>query len=111
MQPIEGKLNVSHPGVLFKERFINRYSISIDTAARKLHLTPSFLTAFTEAKVCMNSELALKLEVATTVSARFWLERQYLHDLQQVDRLRDTNIDLKVEPLVSDNAAPTGHGS
>lgn len=96
------KLSISHPGTFFRERFIQRFSISIDTAARKLDVTPSLLTAFTEARVSITPELSLRLEKATTVSAEFWLERQYSHDRQQVDRLRDIN--LKVEPLVTDNA-------
>lgn len=98
MKTYKSKLPIKHPGKLFRERFLCRYDISVKNAAQKLRLHPSTLLRFLNGQIGVSCLLALKLEVATGVSALFWIAWQNDYDLQQVGILRKERIDA--EPLV-----------
>lgn len=91
-------LEITHPGEVFRQRFLVRYSISIQAAAEKLHMKREQLSRFINGHTAVSHGLALKLEVATGVSARYWLERQLDHDLQQLKSTPLESVDA--EPLI-----------
>lgn len=93
------KLPIKHPGELFRSRFLERYNISVQDAATKLHIHRGSLTRFLNGQSTVSIELALKLEVATRVSAKFWLSWQNDYDLQRIEDLRQLKIDA--EPLLN----------
>src|SRR5690554_5482171 len=95
---IQTKLNITHPGALFRSRFLDRHKISVQTAADKLHVSRSQLSRFINRHTSVSKTLALKLEVATGVPAEFWISRQLEHDIQQIERA--SNIKVDAEPLL-----------
>jgi len=98
MTPENSNLTVKHPGEVFRERFLQRYNITVQEAADKLHMKRPQLSRFINGGTSVSKLLALKLQVATGVSARYWLSRQMDYDLQQLERLGTQNI--QAEPLL-----------
>ncbi|EGN74455.1 addiction module antidote protein, HigA family [Idiomarina sp. A28L] len=98
MKTYKSKLPIKHPGKVFRERFLSRYDITVKNAAQKLRLHPSSLSRFLNGQMPVSCLLALKLEVATGVSAQFWVAWQNDYDLQQLEILRKELIDA--EPLL-----------
>ncbi|MCH8501597.1 MAG: HigA family addiction module antidote protein [Aliidiomarina sp.] len=92
------KLTIDHPGVLFRARFLERYNIKVQTAADKLHMKRPQLSRFINGHTSVSNTLALKLEVATGVSAQYWLSRQAEYDIQQLER--SGKIKVEAEPLL-----------
>ena len=74
---------IKHPGQVFYDRFLVRYAISVAEAARKLYMKREQLSRFVNGRTGVSVELARKLEVATGVSAEYWLTRQAQFDIQQ----------------------------
>lgn len=91
-------LPISHPGQVFKTRFLDRHGISITAAAKKLHMNRTQLSRFINGHDDVTELLARKLAVATGVSERYWLERQLNYDVQQIDKKRSEKIEA--EPLL-----------
>lgn len=98
MKTYKSKLPIKHSGILFRERFLSRYDITVKNAAQKLYLHPSTLSRFLNGQMPVSCSLALKLEVATGVSAQFWIAWQNDDYLQQIEMLRKESIDA--EPLI-----------
>ncbi|RUO35491.1 addiction module antidote protein, HigA family [Aliidiomarina shirensis] len=98
MNTYKSKLPIKHSGRLFSERFLSRYDITVKNAAQKLYLHPSTLSRFLNGQIAVSCSLALKLEIATGVSAQFWIAWQNDYDLQQIEMLRKERIDA--EPLL-----------
>jgi antitoxin HigA-1 len=72
---------VLHPGVLFKEKLLDANGIAIAEAARKMKVTRPHLNNFTLGKVSVTVTSAINLQVATGVSAQYWLDQQIKYDL------------------------------
>ncbi len=88
---IRTALPISHPGDVFRSRFLTRHSITVTDAAQKLHMQRSQLSRFVNGRTPVSLQLALKLEVATGVSAKYWLMRQIDFDLQQL-KIKGTQL-------------------
>lgn len=87
-------LPVKHPGFVFKERCLDIHNISITVAAQKLHMSRKQISLFVNGKSSISIELAKKLQIATGISAEFWINRQKKYDLHQAHQL-----EVKAEPL------------
>lgn len=75
------KLPVKHAGLIFNERILIKHGISQTDAADFLHVSRKHLSLFANGKASVSVSLAKKLEVATGVSAGFWLNIQKAYDL------------------------------
>src|SRR5690554_965586 len=80
------KRRIRHPGEIFKQQFIVRYNLKIQDAANKLHINRVQLSRFLNGHDAVTVTLARKLEVATNVSAEYWLNRQARFNLQEAQR-------------------------
>ncbi|WP_404408415.1 HigA family addiction module antidote protein [Pseudidiomarina marina] len=87
---------IKHPGQVLNDRFLKRFGISITEAAAKLYMKREQLSRFINGHTGVSVELALKLEVATGVSAEYWLTRQAQYDIQQSSQ---SITKVKAEPF------------
>lgn len=69
-----------HPGESLREA-IEALGISQAEFARRIEVTPPFVSALLAGRKNIGTRLALKLEAAGVGSARFWLTLQMNHDL------------------------------
>lgn len=72
--------NPPHPGGVIEES-LEFYRLSINAAARLLHVAPSTLQRVMRGKNAISPELAVKLEAAGIGAARVWIAMQNDHDL------------------------------
>src|SRR5690554_3169803 len=96
---IRTALPISHPGNVFRTRFLKRHSITITDAAKKMHMQRAQLSRFVNGGTPVSLQLALKIEVATGVSAKYWLLRQVDFDLQQLKI--NGKLQINAEPLLN----------
>ena len=75
------KLPTKHAGVIFNERILLKRNISVAEAATSLNMSCDEVILFVEGKRPVDIPLAKKLETATFISARFWLNIQREYDL------------------------------
>jgi addiction module HigA family antidote len=94
------KLPATHPGLIFKKRILEAHNISISDAAKKMHINRPHLNNFSTGKVGVTVPLALKLEIATGISAGFWLSLQKTYDL-----FINRNLVKECKPLFNLKAA------
>lgn len=92
------KSEISHPGVVLKKRFIDRYGITITEAAEKMHMERAQLSRFINGHTSISRNLAIKLHNTTGVSANYWINRQFDYDLQKMSDVELRKLDT--EPLV-----------
>lgn len=69
-------LPAKHPGVIFKQRFLEKTQITNAEAAKKMNLTGENLILFAVGQIDVDNELALKLESITGLSSVFWIQLQ-----------------------------------
>ncbi|EGN76130.1 addiction module antidote protein, HigA family [Idiomarina sp. A28L] len=87
------KLGMTHPGELFRRRYLERHNISVQDAATKLNIRRESLTRFLNGNAPVSKELASKLETLTHVSANFWISWQNDYDRQQIKQTRQQDVE------------------
>ena len=93
-------LEIDHPGQVFKKRILERHGITVTTAAAKLFMKREQLSRFINGRTSVSKELAQKLEIATHISAEYWLSRQLDYDLQRMALEKQSNPEaIKAESL------------
>lgn len=97
-------LPITHPGEVFKARFLERYEITVTAAAKKLHMNHRQLSRFINGHDDVTPLLASKLAIATGVSERYWLERQADYNVQQIQNMKDHKVEA--EPLLESFESP-----
>lgn len=83
---------IAHPGEWFKRRVLQKHSISMAAAARRLKISRNQLIQITSAKANVTPNIAARLEIATGIAATFWLNMQAkysLWELQHSSELKD----------------------
>ncbi|WP_159816890.1 HigA family addiction module antitoxin [Colwellia sp. 20A7] len=88
------KLPVKHAGLIFNERILIRHNISQTQAAKFLHMSRKQVSLFANGKTSVSISLSKKLEVATGISAGFWLNIQKSYDLYMA-----RNEKVEAEPM------------
>ncbi|WP_395345038.1 HigA family addiction module antitoxin [Ningiella sp. W23] len=91
-------LPAQHPGKVFKTKILDAHNITISAAAKKMQVNRPHLNNFTQGKVSVSAAFAMKLEVATGISAGFWMNLQKTYDLH-INR----NLVTEAEPLYAIN--------
>jgi len=92
------ELPVKHAGMIFSEKILKRYKISIADAAKHLHMSRKQVSLFVNGKSDVSIVLAKKLELSTGISAGFWLNIQKAYDLYIA-----RNDLIEAEPLYTFN--------
>jgi len=82
------KLPVTHAGIVFKKRVLDRHKITITDAAIQLHVTRKEISDFVNGHSHVTINLAKKLETGTGISSGFWLNIQKNYDITCLTRGR-----------------------
>lgn len=81
-----------HPGQELAG-ILSRMEVSITFAAEKLHISRVTLSRFINGAFNCSTEMALKLEAATSVSAETWLTCQMQFDLYHARKAEQATVD------------------
>jgi addiction module HigA family antidote len=90
------RLPATHPGIVFKQRILDRHNVKITDAAKKMGINRSHLNNFTNGKVSVTAPLAMRLEKATGITSGFWMNLQKTYDLY-INR----DLEINCQPLYS----------
>ncbi len=87
--------NPSHPGKILKEVYLKDYNLSVTAFALKIGVSRNTASELVNCRSGISAEMALKLEKAFNVSARFWLDLQTQFDLWQAkQRVNLDNVEV-----------------
>lgn len=87
--------NPSHPGKILKEVYLKDYNLSVTAFALKIGVSRNTASELVNCRSGISAEMALKLEKAFNVSARFWLDLQMQFDLWQAkQRVNLDNVEV-----------------
>ncbi len=73
--------NPAHPGKILKEVYLPDYNLSVSAFAIKIGVSRTTASELVNCKNGITAEMAIKLEKAFKVSAKFWLDLQQQYDL------------------------------
>ncbi len=73
--------NPVHPGEILKEDYLPEYNLSVTAFALKLGVTRNTASELLNKHSGISVVMALKLEKAFKVSAKFWIDLQTQYDL------------------------------
>jgi addiction module HigA family antidote len=90
--------NPPHPGEVLYEMVIAPLGISVTDAANAIGVTRKTLSQLLNGRIGVSSVMAIRLGLATNMTAESWLAMQTAYDLWQ---LRKETKRLKVKKLVA----------
>ena len=76
--------NPSHPGKLLKEVYLPDNNLSVSAFALKIGISRNTASELVNCHSGISTEMALRLEKAFKVPAKFWLDVQQQYDLWHV---------------------------
>lgn len=76
----KARVNVMHPGAIFRRRFLKPKGMPIQVAAKIMNVDISVLTEFVHENAPVTPPLADRLAVFTETDALFWLNMQAARD-------------------------------
>ena len=88
--------NPSHPGEILKEDYLPGYNLSVTAFALRIGVSRNAASELVNCRTGVSTEMALRLERAFKVPAKFWLDLQTKYDLWQAKQ--SLNLDY-IEPL------------
>jgi addiction module HigA family antidote len=87
--------NPSHPGKILKDVYLPDYNLSVSAFALKIGVSRNTASEIINGRSGISAEMALKLEKAFKVSAKFWLDLQTQYDLWQAkQRVNLDNVEV-----------------
>ncbi len=78
--------NPAHPGEILKQDYLPGYNLTVTSFSLKMGVSRNTASELVNCKIGISPEMALKLEKAFKVSAKFWLDLQTQYDLWQARR-------------------------
>ncbi len=75
--------NPPHPGEILKEDYLREYNLSVTAFALKIGVSRNTASELVNCRSGISAQMALKLEKAFKVPAKFWLNLQQQYDLWQ----------------------------
>ena len=88
--------NPPHPGKVLKEIYLKDYNLTVTEFALRIGVSRNTASELVNCKSGISAEMALKLQKAFKVSARYWLDMQTQYDLWQASKKVDLS---KIEPI------------
>lgn len=70
-----------HPGIMLRQEVLEPLNLSVSDAARKLGMSRVALSRLLNGHSGISADLAIRLELASVSTARFWLALQMNYDL------------------------------
>lgn len=87
--------NPPHPGEILKYDYLTGYNLSVSAFALKIGVSRNTASEIVNCHSGISAEMALKLEKAFKVSAKFWLDLQTQYDLWQAkQRVNLDNVEV-----------------
>ena len=73
--------NPPHPGTVLKEVYMQDYNLTVTAFALKIGVSRNAASELVNGRTGISTEMALRLEKAFKVPAKFWLDLQQQYDL------------------------------
>lgn len=87
--------NPAHPGEILKEDYLTEYNLSVSAFALKIGVARNTASELLNCHSGISAEMALKLEKAFKVPAKFWIDLQTQYDLWQArQRVNLDNVEV-----------------
>lgn len=87
--------NPSHPGEILKEDYLPAYNLSVTAFALKIGVSRNTASELVNCHSGISAEMALKLEKAFKIPAKFWIDLQTQYDLWQArQRVNLDNVEV-----------------
>lgn len=87
--------NPAHPGKILKEIYLKDYNLTVTAFALKIGVSRNAASELINGRSGVSAEMALKLEKAFKVPARYWLDLQTQYDLWQAkQRVNLDNVEV-----------------
>ncbi len=87
--------NPSHPGEILKEDYLPAYNLSVTSFALKIGVSRNTASELVNCRSGISASMALKLEKAFKVPAKFWIDLQTQYDLWQArQRVNLDNVEV-----------------
>lgn len=83
--------NPAHPGEILKEDYLPLYNLTVTEFALKIGVSRNAASELVNGHSGISATMALKLEKAFKVSAKFWIDLQTQYDLWKARQT--TNLD------------------
>jgi len=88
--------NPSHPGKILKEVYLPDYNLSVSAFALKIGVSRNTASEILNCRAGISTEMALRLEKAFRIDAKFWLDLQQQYELWNARQKVNLN---DVEPI------------
>ncbi len=88
--------NLTHPGEIIREFFINPLGLSVTETAKALGVSRKDLSSIINGKSGISPDMAVRLSIAFDTSSEGWLNQQSQYDLWQAEQHRG---ELRVKRL------------
>lgn len=73
--------NPAHPGEILKNDYLPGYNLSVTAFALRIGVSRNAASELVNCRTGVSTEMALRLEKAFKVPAKFWLDLQQQYDL------------------------------
>jgi len=90
-----------HPGIVFRDAYMQPLNISVKDAAQILGISVKHLSNIVNAKVGITADMAARISMMTKTSAKLWLGMQNSYDLSQLDmdKYQDIKCDTHIPEI------------
>ena len=86
-----------HPGEQLREEFMKPRGITPERLAEDIGVAPAYVAEIVAERRAVSSEMALRLARHFGTSARFWLDLQRDHDLEEAATRLGSRLDHEVK--------------
>ncbi|RDH41840.1 addiction module antidote protein, HigA family [Zooshikella ganghwensis] len=91
--------NLSHPGEIIRESYLDELNISLNNLAKQLGVNPSILSRLVDGKSSISPVMAIRLPKVLNGTPEFWLNLQQSYTLWQALQTNDSAGLRKLEQL------------
>ncbi|WP_456391649.1 HigA family addiction module antitoxin [Nitratifractor sp.] len=95
------KIEPIHPGEILKEEFMEPLSLSQNSLAKALHVSPRRINEIVNARRAVTADTALRLARFFGNSPEFWMNLQNRYDLEKAKDRSFATIEKEVERLAA----------
>jgi len=95
------KIEPIHPGEILKEEFMEPLSLSQNSLAKALHVSPRRINEIVNARRAITADTALRLARFFGNSPEFWMNLQNRYDLDKAKDRSFAMIEKEVERLAA----------
>lgn len=91
---------LSHPGHILRDEYLKPAKLKAADLVQATGLSSGRISELLSGKRDITAEIAMRLELATRISARFWLGLQNDYDLIRLSKTKIAEMRRQTAPLV-----------